>query len=122
MDYLDTSKQACNIVGLVSRSTMRAEAMFRLQKTEIANCAYSLDLNSSPQTSSSQKNCSQRKYLLIGTAYLNPEETIPSQGRLLLLDATTLDLVQEFAVGGSLQSILVTDHNKFLLLGVNNQI
>ena len=41
-------------------------------------------------------------------------------GRILLLDALTMELVQEFPVNGSIQSMLVTDHNKFLLLGVNN--
>ena len=42
MDYIDSSKEACNIVSLVSRSTMRAKAIFRLEKSEIANCAYSI--------------------------------------------------------------------------------
>ena len=41
MDYIDSSKEACNVVGLVSRSTMRTQAIFRLKKSEIANCAYS---------------------------------------------------------------------------------
>ena len=30
MDYIDSSKQACNVVGLVSRSTMRTQAIYRL--------------------------------------------------------------------------------------------
>lgn len=121
MDYIDSSKQACNIVGLVSRSTMRTQAIFRLKKAEIAECAYSVDLNRS-QNSSHQRKANSRKYILIGTAFLNPEETIPSMGRLLMLDAVTMDLIQEFPVNGSLQSILVTDYNRYLLLGVNNQI
>ena len=41
-------------------------------------------------------------------------------GRLLMLDANTLELIQEFTVDGSIQSLLVSDHNKYLLLGVNN--
>lgn len=80
MDYIDTSKQVSNCVALVSRSTMRTQAVFRLQKREIANCAYAIDdLNS--------KKGEQRKWLLLGTAYLNPEETIPSMGRIIMLNA-----------------------------------
>jgi len=33
-----------------------------------------------------------------------------------------MELVQEFTTAGSVQSVLVTDHSKFLILGVNNQI
>jgi hypothetical protein len=33
---------------------------------------------------------SLRKWLLVGTAFLNPEETIPSMGRLLMLEAETM--------------------------------
>ena len=113
MDYIDSSKEAaCNVVGLVSRSTMRTQAIYRLRKGEIANCAY--PINSS--------KAAAKKCLLIGTAFLDPEETIPSRGRLLMLDADSMELVQEFTVEGSLQSILVSDRNKFLILGVNNQI
>ena len=39
-----------------------------------------------------------------------------------MLDSVTMDLIQEFPVNGSLQSIIVTDYNRYLLLGVNNQI
>ena len=110
MDYIDSSKEAaCNVVGLVSRSTMRTQAIYRLRKGEIANCAYPI-------------KTAAKKCLLIGTAFLDPEETIPSRGRLLMLDADSMELVQEFTVEGSLQSILVSDRNKFLILGVNNQI
>lgn len=120
MDYIDSSKQACNVVGLVSRSTMRIQSTFKLKKCEIANCAYSIVVPSTNRSAGRPENQNSRKYLLVGTAFLNPEETIPSQGRLLMLQAETLDLVQEFAVDGSLQSLLVTDYNKYLILGVNN--
>ena len=43
MDYIDSSKKACNIVGLVSRSTMRTHSIFKLKKGEIANCAVCLN-------------------------------------------------------------------------------
>ena len=112
MDYIDNSKQATNVVGLVSRSTMRTQAIFSLQKTEIANSAYCV----------TGLKDGAKEYLLIGTAFLNPEETIPSQGRLLMLHPTTMQLIQEFTVDGSIQSILLSDQNKFLILGVNNQI
>lgn len=59
---------------------------------------------------------------MIGTAFLKPEEQIPSQGRLILLDADTFDIIQEYQVAGSLQSIITTNENKYLLLGINNQI
>jgi hypothetical protein len=39
-----------------------------------------------------------------------------------MLDAEKMELIQEFPVGGSIQSILVTNENRFLLLGVNNMI
>ena len=49
LDFIDNSKQeACNVVGLVSRSTMRTQAIYRLKKAECANCAYSIDLSKSP--------------------------------------------------------------------------
>ena len=90
MDYIDSSKQACNVVGLVSRSTMRTQAIFRLKKSEIANCAYTIDPSS--QVNKAQRRAT-RKWLLIGTAFLNPEETIPSMGRLLMLDAVSMELI-----------------------------
>ena len=83
MDYIDNSKQATNVVGLVSRSTMRTQAIFSLKKTEIANSAYCV----------TGLKDGAKEYLLIGTAFLNPEETIPSQGRLLMLHPTTMQLI-----------------------------
>lgn len=49
MDYLDTSKKSCNVVGLVSRSTMRTQAIYSLQKKEIANCATLLETSELPK-------------------------------------------------------------------------
>ena len=92
MDFINTSKQSCNVIGLVSRSTMRTQHIFQLQKGELAISATTCE---SPQKSKKQQ------WLLVGTAFLNPEETIPSQGRLLMLDAHNLDLVQEFPLAGS---------------------
>ena len=89
LDFIDNSKDLFNVVGLISRSTMRAKALFQLQKAEIANCAYNIEVN-------------KRKWLLIGTTYLKPEEQLPSSGRLLLLDSETFDLMQELPVSGSL--------------------
>ena len=117
LDYIDASKQACNAVALVSRATMRTQAVFRLEKREIANCAYPVN---APKTSGG--NPDKVRWLLIGTAFLDPEETIPSTGRILMLDAQTMELIQVFTTSGSVQSILVTEQNKFLLLGVNNQV
>ena len=101
MDYIDSSKEACNVIGLVSRSTMRTQAIFRLKKSEIANCAYSFQQPKGGK-SAGNKTGQNRRYLLIGTAFLNPEETIPSQGRLLMMDSETMELLQEFTVEGSL--------------------
>ena len=53
---------------------------------------------------------------------VKPEEQIPSQGRLILLDADSFDLIQEYQVAGSLQAITTTNENKYLVLGINNQI
>ena len=39
-----------------------------------------------------------------------------------MFDAKTMELAQELRVEGSVQAIVVTDHNNFLLLGVNNKI
>ena len=127
MDYLDTSKKSCNVVGLVSRSTMRTQAIYSLQKKEIANCATLLETSELPKGLVNIKRHGQgvqikRKWLLVGTAFLYPEETIPSSGRLLMFDAKTMELAQELRVEGSVQAIVVTDHNNFLLLGVNNKI
>ena len=109
LDYIDPNKEAYNVIGLVSRSTMRAKALFQLQRAEIANCAYSVEFN-------------KRKWIMIGTTFLKPEEQIPSSGRFILLDPENFDVLQEYEVAGSLQSILTTNDNKYLILGVNNQI
>ena len=93
MDYIDSSKEACNVVGLVSRSTMRTQAIFRLKKSEIANCAYSFQQSKGKTAVGNNKTSSNRRYLLIGTAFLNPEETIPSMGRLLMMDSETMELI-----------------------------
>ena len=45
LDFIDNNKDVHNVVGLVSRSTMQAKAIFRLDKAEIANCAYSVEVN-----------------------------------------------------------------------------
>ena len=81
LDFIDNNKDVHNVVGLVSRSTMQAKAIFRLDKAEIANCAYSVEVN-------------QKKWILIGTTFLKPEEQLPSNGRLILLDSETFELVQ----------------------------
>ena len=61
LDYIDPSKEAFNVVGLVSRSTMRAKALLQLSRAEIANCAYNVDFG-------------KRKWIMIGTTFLKPEE------------------------------------------------
>ena len=81
LDFIDNNKDVHNVVGLVSRSTMQAKAIFRLDKAEIANCAYSVEVN-------------QKKWILIGTTFLKPEEQLPSNGRLILLDSESFELVQ----------------------------
>ena len=73
-------------------------------------------------TNKRQTSHTNRKWLLVGTAFLHPEETIPSSGRLLMFNAKTLELEQEMRVDGSIQAIVISDHNRFLILGVNNQI
>ena len=45
LDFIDNNKDVHNVVGLVSRSTMQAKAILRLEKAEIANCAYSVEVN-----------------------------------------------------------------------------
>ena len=70
---------------------MRYQACFNLQKNEIANCAIAIDRPS--VASSLGMSYTAKKWLLVGTAFLYPEETTPSQGRILILDGDTLDLV-----------------------------
>ena len=41
---------------------------------------------------------------------------------MILLDAETFDIIQEYQVAGSLQAIITTNENKYLVLGINNQI
>lgn len=38
-EYINEQKQSFNMLGLVSRSSMKASALFNLQRAEVANCA-----------------------------------------------------------------------------------
>jgi hypothetical protein len=106
--YIDESKNVVNLVGLVSRSTIQAQKIFKLNRTEVPNCIYH------------NEHTPGLDLIMIGTCYLKLDEIVPSAGRLLLLDPKTLLLVQEFAVDGSVQSI--TYDGKVLSLAVNNRI
>jgi hypothetical protein len=99
--YIDESK---NVV----RSTIQAQKIFKLNRTEVPNCIYH------------NEHTPGLDLIMIGTCYLKLDEIVPSAGRLLLLDPKTLLLVQEFAVDGSVQSI--TYDGKVLSLAVNNRI
>lgn len=59
--------------------------------------------------------------VMVGTTFLKLEEQVPSQGRLLMLDSQTLQLVQEFVLDGSVQSITY-DQSKCLCVAVNNKL
>lgn len=93
--YVDESKNAVNLIALVSRSTFQAEMLFKLDKTEVPNCVY--------YNSNCAKDASVvgNDLIMIGTAYLNFNEQVPSQGRILFLDPKSLQLVQQFKLDGS---------------------
>lgn len=38
--YIDETKNVVNLVGLVSRSTIQAQKIFKLNRTEVPNCIY----------------------------------------------------------------------------------
>ena len=38
--YIDETKNAVNLVALVSRSTIQTKEIFKLDKTEVPNCIY----------------------------------------------------------------------------------
>jgi hypothetical protein len=50
---------------------------------------------------------------------LDPEESIPSKGRLLLLDERNLTLLQEFTMDGSIQAITTAYENRYLIIALN---
>jgi hypothetical protein len=60
-----------------------------------------------------------QKVLFVGTTFLDPEEQLPSKGRLLILDETNLTLLQEFSFEGSIQAICFTYDNRYLIVGLN---
>lgn len=84
--YLDETKpDAVNVIAVISRINFKASAMFRLKKGEIPNCIHHM----------------HEMGLVVGTTFLNPEEQMPSAGRLLLFEPYSLNLLQEFAMEGS---------------------
>lgn len=65
--YVDMTKPEVNLVAIVSRTTFKAKAIFKLKKTEVANCIVQRD-----------------QYIMVGTTFLKLDEQVPSQGRLLI--------------------------------------
>lgn len=98
------------MLALVSRSNMKATALLNLDRAEVANCAQHVELNLGHWN---------QKVLVVGTTYLDPEEALPSKGRLLILDETTLCLLQEFPFEGSIQAISFAYDNRYLIVGLN---
>ncbi len=64
--YIDETKNVVNLVGLVSRSTIQATKIFKLNRTEVPNCIYhnvyqpGLDI------------------IMIGTCLLKLDEVVPT--------------------------------------------
>lgn len=56
---------------------------------------------------------------MVGTTFLDPEESIPTKGRLLLLDEKNLTLLQEFTMDGSIQAITTAYENRYLIIALN---
>jgi hypothetical protein len=82
-----------NVVAVVSRLNFKASALFRLNKTEIPNCIYYLK---GVEQADVNGQMSDSPILVVGTTFLNPEEQMPSAGRLLLFEPHSLNLLQEF--------------------------
>lgn len=90
--YLDETKpDAVNVIAVVSRLNFKASALFRLNKSELAICI--TFVKSVEQVSSGVSTYVNEPVLVVGTTYLNPEEQMPSAGRLLILDPYSLNLL-----------------------------
>jgi hypothetical protein len=61
--------------------------VFKLDKTEVPNCLY---------YNQGSKDSFGNEMIMVGTTYINLQEQVPSSGRLLFLNPTTLALEQEF--------------------------
>ena len=64
--YIDETKNAVNLIALVSRSTIQTKTIFKLNKGEVPNCIYFCPY--APVI-----DC-----ILVGTCYLKLDETVPS--------------------------------------------
>ena len=108
MAYLDETRNAFNQVALVNRSTMAQKALFKLNFSEIPNCVYFSEQEP-------LNDC-----IIVGTVYLKLRESVPTKGRLLIFDAASFKLLQEFDVDGSAQSVIFD--GSWLTVAVNNQV
>ena len=92
--YLDETKpDAVNVIAVVSRLNFKATALFRLKKTEIPNCIHYIK---GVEQADANGVMTQTPVLIVGTTFLNPEEQMPTAGRLLLFEPHSLNLLQEF--------------------------
>lgn len=101
--------------------------MIDLKKEEVPNCMLYLEKRQASILSTSSTKQSL-KLVLVGTCFMDVDETFPSKGRLLVIEIDTqkrrMNLRHvENITSGSVQAIttLKEDH-KYLVLGVNNHI
>eukprot|EP00347_Sterkiella_histriomuscorum_P011081 403373826 len=122
-EYLDLNSPAVNQIALLDSSTMEMLELFSLQKEEIASCLYLFEKKPSSATLSIRN---QSRYVAIGTAIIKTDEYLPSKGRLMIFEIDTrqrkLIIKHSFQTNGSVQSIAMLRDDKYLVLGVNNDL
>ena len=78
--FLDPDKeQAVNLIALISKSTFKTIHIQHLHKNEVLMSLTQIDKNTTGIDSAQSS-----QYILAGTSFLNPDETIPTKGRLLI--------------------------------------
>ena len=129
--YLDASKDNVNTVALISKTTFRTIDVFKLDKNEVVNCLLHVQKQVSGTESKGAYGGSNRfvahSYIVVGTAYLQAEETMPTKGRVLIFKVQPqlyrLQLVHQTEKNGSIQQVATLGENhKYLVLAVNNRL
>ena len=125
-EYMDEKSAAINTIALLEKNTIETLDAYNLKKNELPNCLYFFEKRSSmPMLNSSSSQL--KKYVLVGTAFMDLNENLPTKGRVLIFEIDTskkkMILRHIEQVNGSVQAVatLKEDH-KYLILGINNQI
>lgn len=85
-EYMDPKSIAVNTVALLDKNTIETFDAFNLKKNELPNCLYYFEKRPTTTIPINSSSNVLKKYVAVGTAFMDIDENLPSKGRVLILE------------------------------------